>query len=103
MCPKTNSTKSVENAAPKQSVLSTPFESLLTLQQAAGIIPRVNGRRFTSSTIWRWCRKGVHGVHLDHVRMGRAILTSKPALNRFFIEVAKTQRLDSGNSDTTSN
>jgi hypothetical protein len=87
---KMNCTKSFEDAAPQQSIPSTPFESLLTLQEASQIIPAVNGRRSTSSTIWRWCRKGIRGVYLEHVYVGKAILTSEAALYKFFIELSKS-------------
>ncbi|MHB9070210.1 MAG: DUF1580 domain-containing protein [Sedimentisphaerales bacterium] len=89
---KNNSTKFVENAASQQQISLTPFKSFLTLSQAAEIIPRANGRRFTSSTVWRWCRKGIRGVYLEHVCIGRAILTSEAALYKFFEELAKAER-----------
>lgn len=92
MCPKTNSTESVEHTAIRQSISSTPFESLLTLQQATQIIPRANGKHYTSATVWRWCRKGIRGVCLRHVCVGKSILTTEAALHEFFAELAKSQR-----------
>lgn len=89
---KNSCTKFVKNAASQQQISLTPFKALLTLSQAAEIIPRANGRRFTSSTVWRWCRKGIRGVYLEHICVGRAILTSEAALYKFFEELAKAER-----------
>ncbi|MCW5756717.1 MAG: DUF1580 domain-containing protein [Phycisphaeraceae bacterium] len=58
-------------------------DKLCTLTGATQLLPKVNGRHLHASAIWRWCRKGVRGVHLDHVRIGGRIFTSAEALNRF--------------------
>ncbi len=63
-------------------------ETILGLTAATKVLPRVNGRRPAISTLWRWCRKGLHGVRLEYVRVGRNIATSREALNRFFIALA---------------
>ena len=71
-------------------------EDLLTLTEATKIMPRINGRRPAVSTLWRWCRKGLHGVHLEYLRIGRNIVTSRRALRRFFADLAAADRqLDS--------
>ena len=64
-------------------------EQLLTLTEATKILPRHNGKRVAISTLWRWCREGLRGVHLDYVRIGRRISTSREALNRFFNALAE--------------
>lgn len=58
-------------------------EMLLSLTEATKALPPVNGRRPAIATLWRWCRKGLRGVRLDYVRVGRNIATSREALNRF--------------------
>jgi len=58
-------------------------ETLYTLTEATKILPKVNGKRPAIATLWRWCSKGLQGVHLEHVRIGRRICTSAEALNRF--------------------
>jgi hypothetical protein len=63
-------------------------ESIVSLTEATKILPAVNGRRPSISTLWRWCRKGLRGVHLEYIRMGRNIATSREALNRFFMALA---------------
>ena len=65
------------------------IQGLLTLSQAARILPRHNGRRIHTSTLWRWCRKGCHGVRLPYFRVGRSIMVTEEGLHRFFAELAK--------------
>lgn len=52
------------------------------------MLPRINGRKPAVSTLWRWWRKGLRGVQLEYLRMGRSIVTSREALNRFFAALA---------------
>lgn len=63
-------------------------EQLLSLTDAARTIPRVGKRRVHCSTLWRWCRKGLRGVRLEYVKIGRRIATSSEALARFFNALA---------------
>lgn len=63
-------------------------ERLLTLTEATKVLPRMNGKRASICTLWRWCRKGLRGVSLDYVRVGRRIATSRESLNRFFNALA---------------
>ena len=58
-------------------------EKVLTLCEAAKDLPALNGRRPHSSSLWRWCRRGLRGVHLEYVRLGGRICTSSEALSRF--------------------
>jgi len=74
----------------------------LTLSQAAKRLPRTNGRRIHSSTLWRWCRKGCKGVRLPYFRVGRSIMVTEDGLNRFFTELAKVDDT-SGSSNFKSN
>lgn len=67
-------------------------ETLLSLTEATKVLPRVNGKRPAISTLWRWCRKGLRGVHLEYLRVGRSIATSREALNRFFIALAEADQ-----------
>ena len=63
-------------------------ETVVSLTEATKILPKVNGKRPSISTMWRWCRKGLRGVHLEYIRVGRNIATSREALNRFFTALA---------------
>ena len=67
-------------------------EELITLTQAAGCLPRVDGKKVSVCTLWRWCRKGLRGVFLQYFRVGRRVCTSRPALLRFFSALAKLDR-----------
>ncbi len=67
-------------------------EQLLSLTEATKVMPRVNGKRPAISTLWRWCRKGINGVHLEYLRLGRNILTTEAALFRFFAALAAADR-----------
>jgi len=58
-------------------------ETLYTLTEATKHLPTLNGRKVSANAMWRWCAKGIQGVHLDHVRLGGRICTSVEALNRF--------------------
>ena len=64
-------------------------ETLLTLTEATKLLPKVNGRKPAVSTLWRWCRRGLRGVRLDYLRIGRNIVTSPQALHRFFATLAE--------------
>jgi hypothetical protein len=71
-------------------------ENLVSLTEATKVLPRINGRKPAVSTLWRWCRVGLRGVHLDYLRMGRRIVTSRQALHRFFTELAETDEILAG-------
>ena len=64
-------------------------EILLSLAEAAKDLQPINNKRPAISTLWRWCRKGIRGVKLDYVRVGRNIATSNEALGRFFVALAE--------------
>jgi hypothetical protein len=54
-------------------------ESIVSLAEASDILPN----KPSHTTLWRWCRKGLRGVKLEHRRCGRTIYTSIQALDRF--------------------
>ncbi len=59
-------------------------DELLTMTEAAKQCPKVRGKRPSTPTMWRWATIGKRGVKLQHVWVGRNILTTKAALNDFF-------------------
>jgi hypothetical protein len=67
---------------------SISLVNLLGLAEAARRLPKVDGRKVSIPTIWRWCRKGLRGVRLPYVRVGRRICVSPAALSTFFAQVA---------------
>ena len=64
-------------------------EALITLTEAAKMLPRVGGKRIHVCTIWRWCKKGLRGVNLDYLRVGSRVATSHEAMHRFFAALAQ--------------
>lgn len=66
-------------------------DNLLTLPEAALTLPRVGGKGTPHpSTLWRWCRLGLGGVKLEYLRLGRRIVTSREALDRFAKALAES-------------
>ena len=65
-------------------------EDVLTLSQARTELSQIAGQRPDKATITRWIHRGVGGVKLDAIRLGRQILTSRQALTRFIEERSKS-------------
>jgi hypothetical protein len=65
-----------------------PTEELITLTEAAKHLPKVDGKKVSICTLWRWCRMGLRGMFLEYVRVGRKICTTREALLRFFSDLA---------------
>ena len=58
-------------------------ERLLTLQQAAKLIPGRTGKALHISSIYRWAGAGISGLVLETVQVGGKKMTSVEALQRF--------------------
>ena len=58
-------------------------EDVVTINQARELLEETTGRRFDRTTLFRWINRGVGGVKLESIRLGREILTSKQAVTRF--------------------
>ena len=65
-----------------------PNEELITLTEAAKCLPKVDGKKVSVCTLWRWCRVGLRGMFLEYVRVGRKICTTREAMLRFFSDLA---------------
>ncbi len=60
-------------------------EQILSLTDAATMLPRRRGgRKPHVSTIYRWAKRGIHGVRLEIIQIGGTKCTSREALARFF-------------------
>ena len=70
-------------------------EQIVTFSEATKVLPKVNGHRPHASTIWRWARKGVHGIRLETRRLGGRFVTSIEALDRFSEALAAIDLPDS--------
>ena len=72
-----------------------PDEKLITLTEATRHLPKVDGKKVSVCTLWRWCRKGLRGAFLEYVRVGRKICTTREARLRFFTELVEFgERID---------
>ena len=59
-------------------------EHLLNLSEAAKVLPPLCGnRKVHVNTLYRWVSLGSRGVRLEAVKIGRALVTSREALQRF--------------------
>lgn len=61
-------------------------EELITLPKAAAdYVPRRRqGRKVSTSTMYRWSNPGIRGVRLETIRVAGSLCTSVEALQRFF-------------------
>jgi hypothetical protein len=67
-------------------------EDVITLRQAAALLPRRRGRPANYSTVWRWATAGSRGVVLQTAALPGGRVTSRQALSRFVAEL--TARAD---------
>ena len=88
-------TEAPNNSDGVAAVLSDDY---LTLTEATKRLPRSNGRRIHTSTLWRWCRRGCNGIYLQYFRTGRTIWVTEEALHRFFTELAMADSAQSAKS-----
>lgn len=60
-------------------------EDILSLSQAAALLPRRRGSKKTNTcTLYRWTKRGLKGVVLESIQVGGTRCTSREALERFF-------------------
>lgn len=64
-------------------------DRVLSLTDATKALPPIGGKRLHPSTVWRWCRQGIRGVHLEYARLGHRIVTSEDAIARFAERLAE--------------
>ena len=72
------------------AILDPDDEIPRTLSEAARMCPR----RPHSSTVWRWCRRGITArtgerIRLRHIRAGACIFTTQADLVHFFRSLAE--------------
>jgi len=58
-------------------------ETCVCLTELSRRLPRLNGKRIAISTLWRWAMKGIHGERLESRRLGKRLLSSVEAVDRF--------------------
>lgn len=72
-------------------------EGLISLTEAAKLLPPVRGKRVSTSSLFRWVVRGKHGVKLEAIILnGCGYSTSKQAIGRF--AAALTHAIQQGNT-----
>ena len=51
-------------------------------------------KELAPSTLWRWATKGLRGIKLEYLRVGGTMVSSREALNRFFVKLSAQDRKD---------
>jgi len=67
---------------------------LMTLGQAARLVPTTNGKTVSTTSLWRWCSKGVNGCKLKHYRFGKRICVTAADLLDFGRQVAEAREVE---------
>lgn len=75
-------------------MINATSDKIVTFTEAAKICPTLNGKRPSTVTIWRWATKGVRGVRLEHVRVGRRMVTTEEAINTFFRDLSSVPAVE---------
>ena len=66
-------------------------EELLSLSDAARLLPRRRGgRKVHTTTLYRWTATGLKGVVLESLQVGGTRCTSREALGRFFARLNRS-------------
>lgn len=71
----------------------------LGMADAAHLVPGTKGGTANASTIFRWCSDGVRlrngqRLKLESVRVGKRVMTSGPALERFIMATTESYNTD---------
>lgn len=78
-------------------------EHLIPIRDVPHRLPsRPTGRRVHISAVYRWIQRGVHGVHLEAIRIGGSAYTSREALQRFAEGLSQKSHFSSTTSTVTS-
>lgn len=65
------------------------MQEYMSLAEVVDRLPRsTRGKKQHISTVFRWCTSGVRGVRLEHIRLGKRIMITPEALERFGQAVA---------------
>src|SRR5262245_8049674 len=66
-------------------MIDVAVEPLITLTEAAALVPRRRrGRKTSVTTLYRWASSGIRGIVLETLQAGGSRCTSVRALQRFF-------------------
>jgi hypothetical protein len=77
--------KYCSTATKKGAGMDISKERLLTLSEAAKLLPRRRGGKKTHvASLYRWSKVGLKGIRLEVLRAGGVTCTSQESLQRFF-------------------
>ena len=65
------------------------LKDLITLPVAAKLLPIINGRTISPTTMWRWARYGFQGVKLQTRAVGRRLCTTAQWLYDFTLALSE--------------
>ena len=65
-------------------------DRLLGMAEAGRLVGEWTGRSRSPAAVWRWCRKGLRGIRLEYVRVGKLMYTTSAWLQEFFRASAET-------------
>ena len=66
-------------------------ETIISFDDAVNHIGKITGRTRNKNVVRRWITRGVYGVSLEIIRVGREIYTSHEAINRFLNKAAQSK------------
>lgn len=67
-------------------------EQVMTLVEAARWLEVRFGRRPNVATLWRWATRGIRGIRLGTIALGRYRYTTERALERFIADTSAVER-----------
>jgi len=71
-------------------MIDTKCETLINFADAAARLPRAaSGKSVSPKTIARWALHGFNGVRLESVPIGKRLVTSVEACQRFFVAITQ--------------
>ena len=62
---------------------------MLTVEKVRDYIESIGAERPSHATVCRWCSKGVHGMFLPHVRVGKIIFVNRTDVDKFLSRLGK--------------
>lgn len=65
---------------------------LISLAEAAKILPKRRGKSVHLNTIHRWTRQGIRGVILETIRIGGSVYTTANAVQAFCDRLSQPKR-----------
>jgi hypothetical protein len=87
-------TGGIPDVSTKEQVVLTLSDDLVTLREAAKLLPRRRGgKRPHFSTLWRWALRGLRGIRLETVSVGDTLCTTPEALEEFMRRVSEARGL----------